>query len=253
MTSSIISYETENPFADPDSDAQSQYQDLEMESLGPTRPGFKRYALYYKVGWLHGMLHLSSRDTPASYFFQSKIAVLSPQLFLRRREPDSGPDEKTWPVVNFAKIKPTSRHMLIGAGSYSKEADDAGQIVWEQLRRDKNPMLRSDYRFSTSAGNIDRDSKTSYVWRKDKKKMLATVYECVREDGNEVVARLFGGGAFTMKKGGEFDVAEGLSRDLQEYLIMSAIAIWTFEALNKQSLVSGLDNDDKNHKSGKQD
>ena len=139
--------------------------------------------------------------------------------------------------------------MLIAKGAYSKEADDAGQIAWDELLRDKNPLRRSDYHFSTSVGDTSEmgNIKKIFCWRKNKEKILCTVYECVDEDGN-IVARLFSGGAFNWKKGGEFDIAEGLNQDLEEYLIMSSLAIWAMEALNYQSLLSGFSgssNEDK--------
>ena len=231
--------ETDNPFADPHTDVQSLNQDVEMVSFEPARLGFKKYVLYYKIGWVDGTLHLGSSKTPPLYFFQSKMSLSSPQLFLRRCIP--GEDEKSGPVVNFARIRTTSRHMVMGTGAYSKQADDAGQIAWEELTRDKNSLRRSDYHFNTSAGDNSElgNKKTSFCWRKNMDKKLSTVYECIKEDGI-VVARLFSGGAFNWKKGGEFDVAEGLNKELEEYLIMSALAIWAMEALNYQSLLSGF-------------
>lgn len=239
--------EKDNPFADPRTDGQSLNQDIEMASFEPARLGFKKYNLYYKIGWVDGTLHLGSPKTPPLYFFQSKLSLSSPQLFLRRCIP--GEDEKNGPVVNFARMRTTSRHMVMAAGAYSKQADDAGQIVWEEISRDKNTLRRSDYYISTSAGDTSElgNNKTNLCWRKNMEKKLSTVYDCVKEDGT-VVARLLSGGAFNWKKGGEFDVAEGLNRELEECLIMSALAIWAMEALNYQSLLCGFSDEGKDKK-----
>ena len=237
--------EAENPFADSHADSRIKDYELQTIAFGTPKPGFKKYVLWYKLGWLDGTLHLGSSKTPPVYFFQSKISRSLPQLYLRRCV--AGEDEKSGPVVNFARLPSTSRHMLLGRGTYSKEADDAGQIAWEELTRDKNMLHRSDYHFSTSVGDTSAlgNAKTPFRWRKNMERLLSTVYDCVNEKTGDVVARLFSGGAFDMKKGGEFDVAEGLSRDLEEYLIMSSIAIWASEALNYGSLLSGFSSSSK--------
>ncbi|KAI1244567.1 hypothetical protein MGN70_014442 [Eutypa lata] len=231
MATTTIPAQMENPFVDTQGDVDSV--------LEPAKVGFKRYSLYYTTSRLDARLHLGSSTSPASYYFESKMALSSPQLFLRR-----GTDA-TAPVVNFARLQSTSRHILLGAGSYTKQAAEMGRVAWEELRREKNLMHRSDYHFSTGvADDNNNGKKTAFCWRKNKDRILRTVYECVDENGNSV-ARLFSGGAFNWRKGGEIDTAEGLSQALEEYLIMSALAVWVMEAFDYQSLLNGYSDSNK--------
>ncbi|CAJ2500248.1 Uu.00g031010.m01.CDS01 [Anthostomella pinea] len=227
--------EADNPFRD------NQAIDDENDIAEPAAAaGFKKYLMYYTASRLDVTLHLHTKSSPAMYYVQSKLTSL--MLLLRR-----GADTRTAPVVAFAKMRAMSRHMLLGRGDYealqARSATD--QIAWEELRREKSLLRRSDYVFNTAA------AATAFRWRKDRNGALKTVYECVVDDGAEggndgrVVARLFSGGALNFKKGGEIDVAEGLDTVLEEMLLMSALAIWAMEALDYQSLRKGYDSSGK--------
>jgi len=212
----------DNPFADP--------QDI--DSVFKRAPeGFKKYNMYYTTSRLDVRLHLGPSTTPAIYYAESRLRLGSPQLLLRRG------DAKTAPTTNFAKFRLTSRHILLGKGDYTNQSSD--QIAWEELHREKNLMRRSDYHFGTTEGSATGERAT-FTWHKDMGKTLKTVYDCV-EDGGRVVARLLSGGALNARKGGEIDVIEGLDQGLEEYLIMSAVAIWAMEALDYQSLLQGFE------------
>lgn len=147
MATTTIPAQMENPFVDTQGDVDSV--------LEPAKVGFKRYSLYYTTSRLDARLHLGSSTSPASYYFESKMALSSPQLFLRR-----GADA-TAPVVNFARLQSTSRHILLGAGSYTKQAAEVGRVAWEELRREKNLMHRSDYHFSTGVADDDNNNNNS--------------------------------------------------------------------------------------------
>ncbi|RYP32010.1 hypothetical protein DL767_005455 [Monosporascus sp. MG133] len=208
----------------------------------PAKSGLKKYHLYYTTSRLDARLHLGSSTSPATYYFETHMSLTSPQLLLRRG------DSKSAPMVNFGQLRTTSRHMLLGRGDYHAlvQAGKQHQITWEELRRDKNTLRRSDYRFSTAEGGGGGGGsgtgrrRAEYRWRKDRGKALKTVYDCLDEDGR-VVARLLSGGAFNWKKGGEIDVLEGVDEGLEGYLIMSALAIWVMEAFQYQSLLQGYE------------
>ncbi|RYP46501.1 hypothetical protein DL768_007297 [Monosporascus sp. mg162] len=230
--------QAESPSADHTQDVDD---DVVLE---PAKSGLKKYHLYYTTSRLDARLHLGSSASPATYYFETHMSLASPQLLLRRG------DSKSAPMVNFARLRPTSRHMLLGRGDYHAlvQAGKQHQIAWEELRRDKNILRRSDYRFSTDEGGGGGSEtgrrRAEYRWCKNKEKALKTVYDCVDEDGR-VVARLLSGGVFNWKKGGEIDVLEGVDEGLEGYLIMSALAIWVMEAFEYQSLLQGYENSSK--------
>ncbi|KAI1339654.1 hypothetical protein F5Y15DRAFT_381615 [Xylariaceae sp. FL0016] len=227
MAESVMS--RENPFVDP-SDGTSTYDGAPVYE--PMRPGFKKYLLYYTTSRLNVTLHLGSSSNPATYYCETQLKLKSPQLLLRRG------DAKTSPMVSFARLQTTSRHMLLGKGDYNALSKD--EIAWEELHREKNALKCSDYTFSTKVGG-GAGGTAAFRWRKDTSKTWSTVYDCV-DERERVVARLFSGGMFNFKKGGEVDVVvEGLSQDLEECLLMSSLAIWSFEALDYHSILQGYE------------
>lgn len=127
-------------------------------------------------------------------------------------------------MVAFAKIHLTSRHILIGSGDYEKDPED--KLVWEELHREQNILHRGDYEFSVSNSSGVR---RGYRWRRDRKKFGRTIYTCEDEEGL-IVAYLFSGGFLNWKKGGEFQIAESLGKELGELILVSALAIWVWEA-----------------------
>ena len=105
--------------------------------------------------------------------------------------------------------------------------DPAIQLTWEELRRERNSLRRSDYEFSASIGSSG--PRQTYRWRRDKQHYAKTIYECV-DDSGQVVAQLLSGGFYNFNKGGETKVVEGLGVELEALLIISALAVWVFEA-----------------------
>lgn len=138
-------------------------------------------------------------------------------------------------MINFAKYQPLSRNVQLGKGDYTKRPKS--QLASEQLRRDKNFLRRSDYHFTTAEGSRTGD-KTTLCWCKNKQKLARTIYNCVDEDG-EVVARLFGGGMINVAKAAEVDILMGLEQGLEEFLLMSALAVWAMEAMALRSILPG--------------
>ncbi|RYP80647.1 hypothetical protein DL770_006137 [Monosporascus sp. CRB-9-2] len=236
--------QAENPSAD-------HTQDVDDDAiLEPAKSSLKKYHLYYTASRLDAGLHLGSSASPATYYFETHMSLTSPQLLLR------GGDSKSAPMVNFARLRTTSRHILLGGGDYHAlvQARKQHQIAWEELRRDKNMLRRSDYRFSTAKGSGGGSGtgcrRAEYRWCKDRGKALKTVYDSLDEDGR-IVARLLSGGVFNWKKGGEIDVLEGVDEGLEGYLIMSALAIWVMEAFEYQSLLQGYgSSNEKNSDAG---
>jgi len=188
----------------------------------------KNYILCYTFSRTNAKLHLGSTSGPCVYYMESAtMAITNPQIMLRAG------DSKTSPMVAFARLQTTSRHVLIGSGDHQR--DPAERLVWEELHREKNFLRCSDYVFGTPVGSGHR---RTYRWRKDKNKFAKNVYKCVDDEG-EVVANMLSGGMFNWKKGGEIGIAEGLERGLEELLIVSALAIWTVEALLGQAVLQG--------------
>ena len=208
---------------------------LSNTTYGGTSEGMTRYNMYYTASRLNLTLHDGPRSTPAIYYMESDCSLIKLLLLLRRG------DAKTSPMVAFAKLHLTSRHMQIGKGDCRKDAGD--QIVWEELRREKNLLVRSDYHFGTSEGG-ESGKRVEFDWRKNKKKLAKTVYDCLDRDGR-TVAKIFSGGSFNWKKGGEVEILEELDEGLKEVLIVSALAIWAMEALNYKSLLQGFSSGDK--------
>ena len=127
-------------------------------------------------------------------------------------------------MVAFAKLHATSRHVLLGSGDYQKDPEE--RLVWEEMRREKFRLQRSDYEFDTSVGPGPR---RKYGWRRDKEHLTKTAYRCV-DDAGQVVASMLSGGMFNWKKAGEIEIAEGLEKGFEELLIVSALAIFVAEA-----------------------
>lgn len=177
----------------------------------------KTYNMYYTLSRSNVKLHLGSSSTPCIYYGESTFLTTQPQLRLR-----SG-DSKHAPVVAIAKVHWISRHILLGCGNYNEETERS--LVWEEMRREKLRLLRSDYEFDTSVGLGPRKT---YGWRVAKY-WTKTVYRCVDDEGRQV-ASLLSGGFLCWSKGGEIEIAEGLDKRLEELLIVSALAIWVAEA-----------------------
>ena len=128
--------------------------------------------------------------------------------------------------------------MLLGKGDCQKDLEE--QLIWEELKRDENLLHRSDYCFSTAVGN-QTGQRAEFRWRKDKKQVGSTVYDCLDGDG-KIVAKMASGGALNWKKGGEIHVLEEegvVDQGLEEMLLISGLAIWTNEAFQYRSLIKG--------------
>ncbi len=177
----------------------------------------KTYNMYYTTSRTNVRLHLGSSSSPCVYYGEGSLLTVKPQIRLR-----SG-DSKSAPMVAVAKIHLTSRHILLGTGDYQKDSEDS--FVWEEMRREKTRLQRSDYEFDTSVGLGPR---RTYSWRVDHH-MTKTAYRCV-DDAGQVVANMRSGGMCDWRKGGELDVAEGLEKEFEELLVVSALAIWMAEA-----------------------
>lgn len=216
--------------------SQNQYHQLSPDPLPSDltpSAAMKTYHLYYTPSMTNLKLLLGSSSGPCTYFMESSILTRKPQIQLRHG------DSKSCPMVAFARLQTTSRHMLLGSGDYQKDPEE--RLVWEELHRAKHVMRRSDYEFGTSIGSgIGSGPRRTYSWKKDMEKVSATVYACVDESG-EVVARMLSGGAFNWDKGGEIKVAEGLEKGLEELLLVSALALWAAEALMSRSIKKGYE------------
>ena len=197
--------------------------------------GMTKYNMYYTTSRLNVTFHEGLASTPAVYYAESESFTLKPYFFLRRG------GSKQSPMVAFVKFHMTSRHMQIGRGDFKKGAEN--QLIWEDLKREKSLLCRSDYQFGTSIGS-ETGGRREYRWRKDKGKVASTVYECLDDEG-KTVAKLFSGGALNWRKGGELDVLNILDQGLREILMASALGIWTMEAFNYGSLVPGYGKSDR--------
>lgn len=181
-------------------------------------PTMKKYDMYYTTSRMNVKLHLGSSSGPCAYYVHSVLLSKQPQLQLRAGNSKHGP------MVAFARAHYTSRHMTIGSGDYEKDADV--DLSWEELRREQNVLRRGDYEFATS---VEAGPRRTYRWRRDRGQLMKTVYECVDESGR-VVAEMLSGGMYNFSKGGEIKVVEGLGKKVEELFIVSALAIWVFEA-----------------------
>lgn len=178
----------------------------------------KTYNLYYTTSMTNFRLHLGHSSGPCMYYGEFSYFTNKPQIQLREG------DSKAAPMVAFAKLHFTSRNLLIGLGDYQKDPEE--RLVWEELRREKFRLQRSDYEFDTSVGSRAR---RTYSWRRDKEHLMKTVYRCV-DDAGQVVVSMLSGGMLNWKKGGEIEIVQDLEKALEELLMVSAIAIWAAEA-----------------------
>ena len=180
----------------------------------------KTYTMYYTTSRTNVTLHLglsSSSTTPVYYGEGHCLGYITnkPQILLRAGE------SKSSPIVAAARLHATSRNIQLGLG------DPAGSIMWDDMRREKLRLVRSDYEFDTSHGD-EKGAKRSYSWAREKVSMR-TVYKCV-DDKGAVVASMSSGGMFNWKKGGEIEVVEGIEKSFEELLILSALSIFYAEA-----------------------
>lgn len=219
----------------PAAGADHHHHEAEAPASPPPKAGLKKYYMEYTTSRSNARLRLGSMTGPVEYYLQTKITLKAPQILLRRG------DHKKAPVVAFCKLQNLSRHGLLGRGDCEQQAPE--QLVWEELHRDKNVLRRSDYQFGTAEGSPS-GARAEFSWRKDRGKINRTVFDCVDERGN-TVARMLSGGAFNFNRAGDIDVAEGLSQGLEEYLVVSAAAIWAYEALAYQSLLQGFEKEEK--------
>ena len=113
---------------------------------------------------------------------------------------------------------------MLGTGDYKKDSEDS--LKWEEMRREKFRLQRSDYEFETSFGDALGKRRT-YGWRVEDS-WVKTMYRCVDEEGR-CVASMLSGGMCNWKKGGEIETGEGLDKKLEELLVVSALAIWAAE------------------------
>ena len=179
----------------------------------------KSYAMYYTTSRCNVTLHLglSSSSSPPTYYGKCSICAYvtnKPHIQLKAGETRSAP------VVAAAKLHTTSRNIQLGVGG------PAGSIVWEDMRREKLRLKRSDYEFDTSLA--EAGTQKSYSWGREKV-MARTVYKCMDDEG-KVVATLSSGGMVNWKKAGEIEVVEGMDKPLEQLLILGALAIWYAEA-----------------------
>lgn len=196
----------------------------------PAKVAYKKVIMYYTHAYLNAHIHAVWSQNYNSYFFQWRLwSLSSPQLLLRRGDSEKGS------MINFAKYQPLSRNIQVGKGDYTKQPKN--ELVLENLRRDKTFLRRSDYHSSTTEGRKTGE-KVAFYWRKDKQKWLRTIYRCIDEDGR-VVARLFSGGMVNKAKGAEMDILMGLDQGLEEFLLMSALAIWAMESMALRSILPG--------------
>lgn len=198
--------------------------------LPPTSTGLRKYHMYYTTSRFNARLHPVSKAHPAAYYFETNTSHTTPQFLLRRG------DSKTSPMVNFARLKTSTRHILVGKGDFRNQPE--GELFYEELRRDKNLMHRSDYQFGTAEGDAD-GRRADFGWRKNREMRGKTVYECLDEKGL-VAATFASGGVFNWKKGAEIEVRKGLEQGLEEFLLMTALAIWAMEGRDFHSLFSGF-------------
>ena len=185
----------------------------------------KTYKLYYTLARLNVTFHLSSSTSaePATYYGETcwgGYVTNKPQVILRHG------GTKTSPIVAAAKLHTTSRDIQLCVGNY--ENDHEKKVVWEDMRRDKNRMVRGNYVFSTAIGSIDGVPRT-YNWKRDTEKVGSTVYNCVNDQG-EVLAKVASGGMLNWKKAGEIDIVEGLEEAMETLLLVGAGSIIFAEA-----------------------
>ncbi|KAL9090512.1 MAG: hypothetical protein Q9165_005273 [Trypethelium subeluteriae] len=181
----------------------------------------KTYNMYYTASRTNVTLHLGSSSTPATYYAGTALMTTSPSVRLH-----SG--NQSGPVLSIAKFRWTSRHSHLALGDPGKEPESGDQSVWEKMTREKSVLRCSDYTFATSVGS-DLGKRREFRWRKDMGKRLSNVYQCLDQEGR-VVASMLSGGFFNWKKGGEIEMDEGLPKELEELLIVSALGIWAAEA-----------------------
>ncbi|KAL8834788.1 MAG: hypothetical protein Q9176_007306 [Flavoplaca citrina] len=205
----------------------------------PDTQGITKYNMYYTTSRMNVTLHKGHASAPAVFYGHTDCSLTKAHFCLRRG------DAKTSPMVAFAKVFMTSRHMQLGRGDYHKQQETSNQFALDDLRRAKNLFCRSDYQFSTAQGSNNPDKKAEFDWRKDRSKIAKTVYECCDSNGR-TVAKMSSGGAFNWSKGGEIEVADDLDAGSTEMMLMSALAIWFMEALAYQSIFRG-------YASGKED
>ena len=205
------------------------------DTVESTSKGMIRYNAYYTTSRTNMTLHIGPPSTPATYYMESDCSLKGLMILLRRG------DAKTSPIVAFARLPWTSRHLQLGTGDYHNI--DADQITWVELHRDRSVLVRSDYHFSTSEGD-DLGKRAEFDWRKDKEKPAMTVFDCT-DKYERVVAKMASGGGFNWNKGAEIEVLEEMREGLSELLIVGALAIWTVEGLNYRSLRQGYSNENK--------
>lgn len=216
--------------------SSADHDSSEADLLSETHE-MTKYNMYYTTSRLNVRLHRGDSDSPAEYYVKSDCKLTSIALQVRRG------GSKQSPAVAFAKSNKSSRHMLLGRG----ENRDAGPDDYEELHRDRNIFLQSDYHFAISHPD---QTRTTYTWRKDKSKSAKTVYDCVDDGTGAVMARLLSGGAFNINKGGELLVSDALVTDTRELIIASAMGVWFTEAFQYHSLLQGFDgSEDKGKKS----
>lgn len=182
-----------------------------------TPNAMKTYKMYYTTSRMNVKLHLGSSSEPCVYYGETSILTSKPNIQLRLG------DSKSSPMVAFARVHVITRNIGLGLGNFQKDAERI--LVWEDMRRKKLRLVRSDYEFETPA---ELGPRRTYGWRVDKH-MTKTIYRCV-DDARQNVANLLSGGMANWRKGGEIEMAEGLEKRLEELLIVSALAIWAAEA-----------------------
>lgn len=244
----------ENPFTDSAATASLMSYDMgdgASSILEPATAGFKKFRMYYTTSRTNVTFHLgrASESSPALYYLETKALGTGPQLLLRRGA------TKNDPIISYGRIPVFSsgQKMFMANGDPTGKKMDDLEPQCQLLRREKNMFRRSDYRVSFQG--------REFGWRKDKSRHLKTVYDCVEftggdEDNGEnaqVIARLFSGGAFNFKKGGELELLESSvegNQDLESFLVMAAAGIWVFEAGYYRSLLQGFDKDAEEDKAG---
>ena len=182
----------------------------------------KTYNMFYTPSRTNVTLHLdSSSSSPPLYYASVTVMAIYPTVQLHR-------GDRSGPIASTAKFRWTSRHVHLGLNDPNGKPGSTDGMAWEEMSREKNCLHRSDYVLATSVGSTT-GKKMGYRWRQDRSKLVSNVYRCEDDEGR-VIGSMLSGGYFNWKKGGEIEMEEGLQKELEELLIVGALAIWVEEA-----------------------
>lgn len=195
----------------------------------PTSANMIRYNMYYTTSRTNIRLHQDSPDRPCIYYAETTLMTVSPRFTLRLG------DSKTSPMIGLGRMHLTSEHMQIAVGT---EGDPEHKLQWENLRRGHFRLLRADYEFSASDASSAGAPRRTFAWKRKQNLVYKTIYRCEDEEGR-VVASMLSGGMANWKKGGEIEVAQGLDKNIERLLIVSAVSIFMQEYVVGWSVFRG--------------